>query len=84
MTLGSKASKGSCQWSEVSVSENKAGGQKERGELRHLFAKHLWNPSLDTKNCTQHLVGEIKPIHMKTTRPQTTYGTDEQMENAVV
>lgn len=68
----------------MSVSENKAGGQKKSEELRHLFPKHLWNTSFDTKNSIQHTVGEIKYIHMRTTRPQTTYGTDEQMENAVV
>lgn len=60
------------------------GAQNESWEFRYLFAQRLLNTSLDTKSCPQHLVGEIKYIHMKTTRTHTAYGTDEQMENAAV
>lgn len=81
--LDSMADKGSSQWSEVSA-RIMLEAQNESWELRHLFAQHLLNTSLDTKSCPQHLVGEIKYIHMKTTRTHTAYGADEQMENATV
>lgn len=62
------------------VKENKAEG---RGRTVNSQI-YLLNTSFHTKDCTQHPVGKIKYIHMKTTRTQTAYGRDEQIENAVV
>lgn len=62
--------------------QHEAGGVGRVGTSGTYLPSICW--TLDAKDCTQHLVGEIKHIHLKTTRTQTTYGTDEQMENAVV
>lgn len=65
------------QGSGESKAEEVGRAEEVEEELRCLLARHLLNTSLDTKECTQHPVGEIKYIHMKTTRTQTTYETDE-------